>query len=56
MTRFLADALARAHWFDIGAARRDLGYAPAVTTAEGLERLAGWFRTRPGAGSLAAHR
>lgn len=29
LTRFLAAELTRAHWFDISAARRDLGYAPA---------------------------
>lgn len=44
MTRFIADALARSHWFDINAARRDLGYTPTVSTAEGLERLAAWLR------------
>jgi nucleoside-diphosphate-sugar epimerase len=43
MTRFIADALARTHWFDIGAARRDLGYTPTVSTAVGLERLAAWL-------------
>jgi nucleoside-diphosphate-sugar epimerase len=47
MTRFVADALARSHWFDIGAARRDLGYTPKVSTAEGLERLAAWFNRNP---------
>ena len=43
MTRFVADALAKAHWFDIGAARRELNYAPKVSTAEGLRRLAEWL-------------
>ncbi len=45
LTRFVADALARAHWFDIGAARRDLDYTPAVSTAEGLRRLEAWLKT-----------
>lgn len=44
MTRFVARELATAHWFDISAARRDLGYVPRVSTEEGLERLAGWLR------------
>jgi nucleoside-diphosphate-sugar epimerase len=39
MTRFLARELSTAHWFDIGAARRDLGYEPAVSIDEGLRRL-----------------
>ena len=46
MTRFVARELATAHWFDIGAARRDLGYEPRVSTAEGLERLAAWLHQR----------
>jgi nucleoside-diphosphate-sugar epimerase len=46
MTRFVADALAKAHWFDIGAARRELGYVPRVSTAEGLRRLEEWLRRR----------
>ena len=40
MTRFLAEQLATAHWYDLTAARRDLDYAPGVTFAEGLDRLA----------------
>ena len=40
MTRFLARQLATDHWFDISAARRDLGYAPQVGLDEGFRRLA----------------
>jgi nucleoside-diphosphate-sugar epimerase len=40
MTRFLARQLSTAHWFNIDAARRDLGYAPQVSIEEGLRRLA----------------
>lgn len=39
MTRFVARELATAHWFDITAARRDLGYQPEVTLDEGFRRL-----------------
>ena len=39
LTRFLVRELSTSHWFNISAARRDLGYAPKVTIAEGLERL-----------------
>ncbi|MBI5881917.1 MAG: NAD-dependent epimerase/dehydratase family protein [Elusimicrobia bacterium] len=40
MTRFLAAELSTSHWFDISAARRDLGYEPKITIDEGLKRLA----------------
>ncbi len=40
MTRFLAKQLSTAHWFDISAARKDLGYTPGISITEGLERLA----------------
>jgi len=43
MTRFLAAQLGRSHWFDISAARRDFGYQPCVSTAEGMERLRAWL-------------
>lgn len=39
MTRFLAEQLATAHWYNIAAARRDLGYCPAISVAAGLEAL-----------------
>ena len=41
LTRFVVHELSTAHWFDISAARRDLGYAPRVSIAEGLEMLRG---------------
>lgn len=44
MTRFLAGELATAHWFDLSAARRDLGYAPRVTIDEGMKRLEAWLK------------
>lgn len=47
MTRFVARQLSTAHWFDLSAARRDLGYAPAVSTEEGLKRLAAWMSASP---------
>ena len=44
LTRFVADELARSHWFDISAARTELGYQPRVSLAEGFQRLETWFR------------
>ncbi len=44
MTRFLASQLATSHWFDISAARRDFGFEPRVSTAEGMRRLGEWLR------------
>jgi nucleoside-diphosphate-sugar epimerase len=43
LTRFVVQELCTAHWFDIGAARRDLGYQPGVTIAEGLRQMAAEF-------------
>ena len=39
LTRFVVRELSTAHWFDISAARRDLGYSPRISIAEGLELL-----------------
>lgn len=39
MTKFMAKELATSHWFDISAAKRDLGYFPVVSIKEGLARL-----------------
>ncbi len=48
MTRFIAQELALDHWFDITAARRDLGYAPRISMAESTARLIEHLRARPG--------
>ena len=46
MTRFLAAELATAHYFNINAIKRDLGYRPQIDTGEGLKRLQQWLRTQ----------
>lgn len=46
MTRFLARQLATSHWFDLTAARRDLGYRPTVPPAVGFQRLAASLQRR----------
>jgi nucleoside-diphosphate-sugar epimerase len=39
MTRYVAKQLSTSHWYDISAAKRDLGYHPVVSLQEGLKRL-----------------
>jgi len=46
MTRFLADELSTTHWFDIGAAKKDLGYKPKISIKEGLFRLEKWLQKK----------
>lgn len=46
MTRFLAEQLAKSHYFSITAARTDLGYSPAVSVEEGLQRTVEWLKSR----------
>jgi len=38
LTRFLAEEMSTDHYFDIGAARRELGYAPSCSVWEATER------------------
>ena len=45
MTRFVAFQLGEDHYFDISAARRDLGYEVGVSTQTGEERLIEYLRT-----------
>ena len=43
LTRFLADQLGTAHWFDPRPARDDLAWMPHVSIDDGLRELADWF-------------
>ena len=42
LTRFAAEQLSTAHWFDQRRTREALGWTPAVSLDEGLARLASW--------------
>ncbi len=44
MSRWIVRELTTARWFDISAARRDLGYQPGVSLDEGMRRLAAWIQ------------
>jgi nucleoside-diphosphate-sugar epimerase len=48
MTRFLAEELSTAHWFNISAAKKDLSYAPKTSFEEGFIRLQEWFHSESG--------
>ena len=43
ITRFVAEQLGTAHWFDPRPAQRDLGWTPHVSLDEGFEHLRAWF-------------
>lgn len=43
LTRYIVGNLANSHYFDITAARRDLGYIPRIGNEEGLEKTVVWF-------------
>jgi len=38
LTRFVVNELARSHWYDIGRARRELGYVPGLSLEEALAK------------------
>ena len=47
MSRFIAAELAKDHWFNPTAARRDLGYSPRVSMADGTAALVRALRRGP---------
>ena len=46
LTRFLAEQLGTAHWFDPRPARDDLGWTPTVSLDQGFAELTRWFAER----------
>ncbi|TRW47493.1 NAD-dependent epimerase/dehydratase family protein [Georgenia yuyongxinii] len=46
MTRFLAEQMSTAHWFDLRRTRQVLGWVPTVSLDEGFDRLAAYYATR----------
>jgi nucleoside-diphosphate-sugar epimerase len=56
ITRFVARELATSHWFDLTAARRDLGYAPSVSFDEGMRRLEQSLTENPTGNQMSADR
>ena len=47
LSRFLAEQLSTAHWFDQAETRRALGWVPAVSLEEGFGRLAAAYAAAP---------
>jgi len=43
LSLFLIKELTTSHWYDISAAKKELGYEPKVSMDEGLKRLKEWF-------------
>ncbi len=54
ITRFVAEQLSTAHWFDQRQTRAALGWTPRLTLGEGLVELARWYAEQPAgaAGSI----
>lgn len=46
LTRFIAEQLGTAHWFDQRTVQQDLGWTPHVSLDEGFQRLTQWFASR----------
>lgn len=46
MTRFLAEQLAKSHYFSHSLAKKDLGYQPIISIEEGMDRLMYWLKSQ----------
>lgn len=47
LTRFVAKQMSTAHYFNLAAIRRDLGFGPKVSVAQGLDKLRAHFDSHP---------
>jgi 2-alkyl-3-oxoalkanoate reductase len=55
LSRYLVDELTTEHYSDISRARERLGYIPRISIADGISRVAQWYRaTRAGHAPLAS--
>ena len=52
MTRFIAGQLGATQYYDLTAARRDLGYQLLVSDEEAFARTVAWLRAEVAAGRL----
>jgi len=48
ITRFMASALARSHWYDMGPAARDIGYAARVSMDDARRSIVAWVKAGGG--------
>jgi nucleoside-diphosphate-sugar epimerase len=48
MSRWMVRQLTNSRWFDISAARQDLGYEPQVSMEDGMGRLKAWIEEQAG--------
>lgn len=48
VTRFIAEEFSSSHWFDISAARKELGYDPEISIEEGFERIKSHLKAQQG--------
>lgn len=47
LTRYVVAELSTSHWFNISAAKKDLGYFPEVSIKEGIKKMKEWLKTNP---------
>jgi len=46
MIWFLVEELTTSHWFDISAAKKELGYKPRVSQDKGFKLFGKWYKAQ----------